>query len=69
MNACRGTELSSKDPKPGVSRDDRITDEGLARLEKQLASGRRVSQVVLDQWIKRYGDAARAIIDKYVDKD
>jgi len=60
--------LSSK-KQPGVSRDDRISDEGLLRLEKQLATGRKVSRLVLDQWIKRYGDAARDIINKYSDKN
>jgi len=57
--------MDSKKPLPGVSRENRINDEGLRRLENQLASGRRVSQQVLDQWIKRYGDSARKIIKKY----
>lgn len=50
---------------PGVSRSNRLSDEGLIRLEKQLASGIKISQPVLDQWIKRYGKAAKDIIEKY----
>ncbi len=52
-------------PSPGVNRDNRIADEGLQRLEKQLKNGSRISQQVLDQWIKRYGDKATDIINKY----
>ncbi|PCJ83131.1 MAG: hypothetical protein COA54_15860 [Thiotrichaceae bacterium] len=51
--------------KPGVSREQRISDEGLNRLQKQLQSGVRISEPVLQQWIKRYGDAAKNIIQKY----
>jgi len=50
---------------PGVSRENRISDEGLQRLQKQLQSGVRISDSVLQQWIKRYGDAARGIIEQY----
>jgi hypothetical protein len=50
---------------PGVSRSQRISDEGLARLDKQLRSGIKISRVVLDQWVKRYGDEAAIIIEKY----
>ena len=50
---------------PGISRDQRISDEGLQRLEKQLQTGTKMSRTVLDQWIKRYGDAAREIIGRY----
>ena len=52
-------------PEPGVSREQCISDEGLQRLQKQLQSGVRISDRVLQQWIKRYGDAARSIVDKY----
>jgi len=52
-------------PHPGVSRNQRISDEGLARLDKQLRLGVKVSRAVLEQWIKRYGDEARVIIEKY----
>ena len=50
---------------PGISREQRISDEGLKRLEKQLKSGIKISSMVLQQWIKRYGDPARNIIAKY----
>jgi len=54
-----------KKKEPGISRDERISDEGLKRLDKQLKSGVRISETVLQQWIKRYGDAASIIINKY----
>lgn len=50
---------------PGVSREERISDEGLARLEKQLELGIKVSEQVLQQWVRRYGDAARDLLKKY----
>ena len=49
----------SNDSKPGVTRQQRISDEGLKRLERQLQSGVRISEAVLQQWIKRYGDDAK----------
>jgi hypothetical protein len=49
-------------PSPGVSRSDRISNAGLERLEKQLQHGSQVSDAVLTQWIRRYGEAAREII-------
>jgi len=52
-------------PTPGINRDNRISDEGLQRLEKQLKTGRRPSQQVLNQWVKRHGEAAQNIIDQY----
>jgi len=51
-------------PAPGVSREARISDEGLQRLERQLKSG-TISQTVLTQWVRRYGDAAQQLIDRY----
>lgn len=54
-----------KTPNPGINRDNRISDEGLQRLETQLKAGRSPSQQVLDQWVKRHGDAAQTLIDKY----
>ena len=57
--------MDTKKPRPGVSRQDRLSDEGLTRLEKQLDSGVNISPKVLEQWIKRYGNAAREIINKY----
>ena len=50
---------------PGISRENRLSDEGLQRLEKHLAAGTRISRPVLAQWIKRYGDSARKIIQHY----
>lgn len=47
---------------PGISRDNRISDDGLQRLEKQLQRDGQISDVVLAQWIKRYGELARVII-------
>jgi hypothetical protein len=52
-------------PAPGVSRDNRISDDGLERLNKQLDRGVKISQPVLLQWIKRYGEAARTIIEQH----
>ena len=57
--------MTESKPSPGVSRQDRLSDEGLARLEKQLASGVNIGSPVLMQWIRRYGDRAREIIRKY----
>jgi len=54
---------------PGVSREQRISDEGLKRLEKQLQCGVNISEQVLNQWLMRYGKAARDLIEKYYDKD
>lgn len=50
---------------PGVSRESRISDEGLRRLEKQLRSGCKMSQLVKDQWMIRYGDAAKELFARY----
>lgn len=54
--------MNKKSPAPGVSRDERISDEGLQRLERQLLRGSQLSSPVLAQWIKRYGEPAREII-------
>lgn len=51
-----------RQPKPGISRTRRISDEGLARLEKQLQGSSPISDTVLTQWIRRYGDAARELV-------
>jgi len=51
--------------KVGVSREQRISEEGLQRLEEQLARGMNIRREVLQQWIKRYGDAAREIIERH----
>jgi len=49
-------------PQPGVSRGLRISDEGLQRLQRQLTSGATPSRPVLQQWVKRYGDDALALL-------
>lgn len=50
---------------PGVSREKRISDEGLARLEKHLKLGDKINVQVLQQWVRRYGDDARDLLKKY----
>ena len=55
----------TKEIKPGVAREQRISDEGLLRLEKQFQSGVNINAMVLKQWIKRYGEPARVLIKKY----
>lgn len=57
--------MTNNKPTPGVSRGDRINNEGLERLEKQLARGVKIARPVLAQWIKRYGEPARQIIKKH----
>jgi uncharacterized protein (DUF927 family) len=57
--------MTVKPGTPGISRENRLSDEGLQRLERQLSSGSQISDQVLSQWIRRYGDTARAIIKKY----
>jgi hypothetical protein len=54
-----------KTPAPGVSRETRISDEGLKRLENQLAGGVKISKGVMEQWIRRYGERAKRLIRKY----
>jgi hypothetical protein len=50
---------------PGISRNGRLSDEGLRRLEQQLERGGQISDAVLAQWIRRYGNAAREIIARH----
>jgi len=50
---------------PGVSRADRLSQEGLDRLDRQLANAGQVSDAVLSQWIRRYGEPARALIRRH----
>ncbi|MEJ2214041.1 MAG: hypothetical protein P8Y20_08270 [Gammaproteobacteria bacterium] len=50
---------------PGIQRQERISDEGLNRLEKKLMSGSRISTAVKQQWIKRYGEQAQKLFNKY----
>ncbi len=54
-----------KKPNPGVSRDSRISDEGLLRLEKHPQLGNKINVMVLQQWVRRYGDEARNLLKKY----
>ncbi|VAW79002.1 hypothetical protein MNBD_GAMMA15-1532 [hydrothermal vent metagenome] len=56
--------MTRRKPMPGVSRETRLSEEGLQRLERQLNSG-TVSKAVLTQWVRRYGTDAQLIIDKY----
>ncbi len=51
-----------RNPQPGISRAQRLSAEGLARLEKQLQSSAGISDQVLAQWIRRYGEDARMLI-------
>ena len=55
----------SREPTPGVSRAERISEEGLARLERQLTTGAAISAPVLAQWIKRYGEPARELLRRH----
>lgn len=57
--------MNKKTSVPGVSRENRISEEGLQRLESLLARGGQVSQPVLAQWIRRYGDPARDMIKRH----
>jgi len=55
----------TKEPNPGTSRNHRISVEGLARLEKHLKLGNKISKQVLQQWVKRYGESAKNLLKKY----
>jgi len=57
--------MSEDNRTPGISRTQRIAGEGLQRLERQLQHGGQISDAVLAQWIRRYGDAAREIIARH----
>ena len=50
---------------PGVSREQRLSDEGLLRLERQLREGGGISAMVLRQWVARYGQPAKDLLRKY----
>ena len=54
--------MKDRQPSPGISRTERLSDEGLQRLDRQLATGSQISDAVLAQWLRRYGDDARALI-------
>jgi hypothetical protein len=57
--------MSDSQRKPGIEREARLSAEGLARLERQLQRGSQISDAVLAQWIRRYGEAAREIIARH----
>ena len=57
--------MTGRQSTPGISRRDRISGEGLARLEQQLERGSQISDQVLTQWIRRYGEPARELVRKY----
>jgi hypothetical protein len=57
--------MTGKPGTPGISRDARLSDAGLQRLARQLGSGSQISDQVLAQWIRRYGDQAREIIKQH----
>ena len=57
--------MSEQKPCPGVSRSQRLTDTGLERLQKHLTSGTRMQDMILAQWIRRYGEPARALIRQH----
>ncbi len=50
---------------PGVQRENRISDDGLERLRKQLSSGVNPSLPVRKQWLKRYGKSASDIFHEF----
>lgn len=56
---------TKKQSQPGVSRENRISDDGLERLRKQLSKGPKMSQMVLQQWLKRYGEDARRVMKEF----
>ena len=56
--------MTRRERQPGVSREARISDQGLKRLERQLQAG-TIAPAVLEQWVRRYGDAARELIARY----
>ncbi len=58
-------EMSQSEHKPGVGRDERISQEGLERLARQMQSGASMSDRVLAQWIRRYGESARRILREH----
>ena len=57
--------MHDKPRTPGITRNDRLSNEGLQRLDRQLAFGSQISNTVLRQWIRRYGEPARDIIRRH----
>jgi len=58
-------DMTVKPGTPGIARGERLSDVGLQRLERQLSSGSQISDQVLAQWIRRYGEPARVIIRQH----
>jgi len=56
--------MRRRKPAPGAAREERLSEQGLQRLERQLRAG-TISRLVLQQWLRRYGDAAQKLIDQY----
>ena len=65
LSLSSGVRMATRKPNPGVSRAARISDEGLQRLAAQLEHGVKISDMVLAQWIRRYGDAARELLKRH----
>ena len=57
--------MRTEHPVPGIARTDRLAAEGLERLARQLAHGSQISDAVLAQWLRRYGEPARVLIKQY----
>lgn len=57
--------MSDVNPTPGIEREARLSEAGLQRLERQLERGGQISDAVLAQWVRRYGEAAREIIARH----
>jgi hypothetical protein len=57
--------MSDNQRTPGIEREARLSAEGLERLERLLQRGSQISDAVLAQWIRRYGEAARVIIARH----
>lgn len=57
--------MTTSGSRPGISRTDRISEEGLGRLEIQLQRGARMAAQVREQWVRRYGQAAIELFKKY----
>lgn len=47
---------------PGVTREQRISNEGLVRLEMHLRAGTKINAQVLPQWVKRHGEDAGVLL-------
>ena len=57
--------MSTEQPVTGISRTDRLVAEGMVRLARQLAHGSQISDEVLAQWLRRYGEPARVLIKQH----